>query len=140
MITLHFSKISWIKENKYEYYLDLKLPNERIPEIVSLEECNILVKSYGEVVPCEIKIISNERLRITNDKPFVGNVTFSPKEYIKNNKINNITQIKDEIVEFDKVVEELYKNGNINSTAYYTMKGFEVALNNMIDDKEGVKQ
>lgn len=138
MTTLHFDKISWIKENKYEYYLDVKLPNEQIPKIVSFVEYNILVESYGEIVPCEIKIISNEWLRIMNDKPFAGNIRLSPKEYIEDIKVDRISQIKDEISEFDKVVEKLYKNGNLNSTAYYTIKGFELALNNIIDYKGGI--
>ena len=42
------------------------------------------------------------------------------------------SKINNEIVEYDKTIEEMYKNNAINSNAYYMMKGFNVILSNII--------
>lgn len=136
MARIHFEKTEWVKENEYEYYIDVMLSEPQLVEIKTCEKCNIVVRSYGEVVPCEIRFISNKWIRIINDKPFMGNVTLQPKEYIENIKVDKISQVKNEIIEWSKVVEDLYESGIINPSAYFTMKGFEVVLNNIVDNKE----
>lgn len=58
-------------------------------------------------------------------------VTMSMEEYKE--LVDKISQVKNEIIEWSKVVEDLYENGMINPSAYFTMKGFEIVLTNIID-------
>lgn len=58
-------------------------------------------------------------------------VTMTMEEYKE--LVDKISQVKNEIIEWSKVVENLYESEMINPSAYFTMKGFEMVLNNIID-------
>lgn len=110
-------------------------------ELIKDLDYGIRVIEKGETF--RIQHISANKVSLINDGIGVGVFELEEvkeyfKEYIEDIKVDRISQIKDEIIEFDKVVEKLYKNGNLNSTAYYIIKGFELALNNIIDYKGGI--
>lgn len=135
MKKIYFNELSWIKENEYEYYIELNLPDKNIPEIESFAECDISVKRCDKLVPCEVKIICDKRVIITIDKPTAGVIAIKPKDLEKETleEIDKLNEIRNKVAEYDKLIEVMYKNNTIGSNSYYTMKGFNFVLNEIIN-------
>lgn len=126
MKSICFSKLDWESNCEYEHYLNVYLSEPT--------DCYINVLDRKDnVVNCEIRIVSSTYIRIISDKLFDGKIVFTPKPPISEDK-DRLERVKNEIERWSKAIEEMYKNNTINSSAYYAMKGFNVVLNDIIDN------
>lgn len=125
---VNFKKKDWSMMYVSSYALDIYIPQD-----VDLGNSVYWIESHGQPIFCKTVRIAYNIFRIMYDAPFDGSLFIEDMRSLEQGvELDRLDKIKNEIVEYDKTIEEMYKNNAINSNAYYMMKGFNVILSNII--------